>query len=152
MFTAVAQPAEGFGGPPDTAERASRSTEARLGASEDLRSRGAPERRVPCDRVISQIDREGHGVDESLIARSLGTSVAWVERCMLAYGRRPRGQGGESAESKENLMESWEQNEPEERGAEEIEEPGALSERGLGQKQLRKPIPPTPRFNRNRVD
>ena len=153
IFTALAQPVKNLGAPPETVQRAGRSTEAKLEAKEKLKSSGAAERRVPCDQVISQVDREGYAHrDVSVVARSLDTSVVWVERCMLAYGRQPRRPRGESAESKEKRLQRLEEDEPEERGREEIEEPGAPYGRESREKQLRKPIRPTPEFKEDRFD
>jgi hypothetical protein len=86
--------------------------------------------RVPCDRVISKVNREvrivrGESVDISHVAKQLGTSVAWVEHCMRMFGRRPKRPGHEAAGSLEAEIESFEEEEPEEAFAEDVEEPGA---------------------------
>jgi len=147
VFRAMAQPVEGLNALPETVPRAGRSTEANLEAEEEFKSSGAVQRRVPCDQVISQADHDSyvlhHAADLSVVARELDTSAVWVERCMLAYGREVRRPSNKSAESKEQLLESLEEDEPEERGREEIEEPGPPS-RKLPEKQLRQPIRPTP--------
>jgi hypothetical protein len=132
LLTAVAQPVSGSG----TGARAGRTgrTGTNTKAEEELEGIRAAQRRVPCDQVTSRLDRdinvrEGQTVDMSVLAKKLGTSVVWVERCMLAYGRRARRPGAESSESKEQLLESLEQGEPEERGPEDIREAGASSRR-----------------------
>jgi hypothetical protein len=151
MFRAMAQPVEDLGEPPETVQGAGRS-EARPGAKGKLKSSGV-ERRVPCDRVISEVDvHKERATDMSVVARNLNTSAAWVERCMLAYGRHATRPSSKNAESKAMLMESWEQDEPEELGPEENEEAGAPYRRELPEKQLRKLIPPTPGWKGNSFD
>ncbi len=107
--------------------------------------------RVSCDRVISRISHEegiqhGNAPDMSMVARRLGTTVTWVERCMLAYGRRPKRPGLESAESREQHLESFEDQEPEEVAPEDVAEPGAreLKEHAEKERVSRMKPPPTP--------
>ncbi len=108
--------------------------------------------RVPCDRVISRVNREvriihGESVDISHVAKQLGTSIAWVEHCMRMFGRRPKRPGHEAAESLEAEIESFEEEEPEEAFAEDVEEPGAR-ERVIHPpkaRRFRSKPPPTPR-------
>jgi len=129
LLTAVGQPVNGSG--TDAGAGQPRRTDADTKAEEKLEGSLAAQRRAPCDEVTSQVDRDtnargGHTVDMSVVAKELGTSVVWVERCMLAYGRQPRRPSGKSAESREQLLESLEENEPEEENApEDIEEAGA---------------------------
>lgn len=76
--------------------------------------------------VNGRISREkGRAADLSDIAKRLGTSVPWVERCMRTYGRRPKRPSLESAEGREAVLEDYEENEPEESAREDVEEPGA---------------------------
>jgi hypothetical protein len=89
----------------------------------------AAHRRIPCDQVISRVDHDlnaerGQAVDMLLVSRELGTSVTWVERCMRAYGRRVKRPGVESAETTEQRLESFEEDEPEEVQPEDVEEEG----------------------------
>ncbi len=58
-----------------------------------------------------------------MIAHKLGSSPAWVEHCMLAYGRRPKRPGREGEEAREERIEKWEEEEPEEAAAEDAEAP-----------------------------
>ena len=109
-------------------------------------------RRVSCDRVLSTANREvrlskGGTADLSAIARGLGTTVAWVEHCMLAYGRRPRRPGYQTAESRETELERLESDEPEEEFPEDVEEPGARERVVHPQRPrvLRVKPPPTPK-------
>ncbi len=49
--------------------------------------------RIPCTKVLSElhrVERAGalHGGDPGRIAKSLGTTTAWVEKCAHSYGRR----------------------------------------------------------------
>jgi hypothetical protein len=116
---------------------------------------GAPsagrEVRVPCDQVISRIHREvrvehGRPADLSLVAKRMGTSVAWLERCLLSYGRRAKRPGLESAEAREERLEEFEEEEPEETFPEDVEEPGArpLPEHPERERRPRLGLPPTP--------
>jgi len=108
-------------------------------------------RRAPCDAVISEVNKERQSTREpnvnvSRIAKVLGTTVAWAEHCMTAYGRRPPRPGVESSESKEAEIESFEEDEPEEMMPEDTEEDGApdLKEHPERPKLLRVHPPPTP--------
>ncbi len=108
--------------------------------------------RVPCDAVISEVHKETRtvkqaNVDISKVARSLGTTVAWTEHCMRAYGRRPKRPGLESAESREAELESFEDEEPEEVMPEDTEEEGApdLKIHPQRPRLLKIHPPPTPR-------
>lgn len=109
-------------------------------------------RRVACDQVISAVNREvrlrrGEAADISQLAKRLGTSIPWVERCMLMYGRRPQRPGLEAAESKESEIEAFEEEEPEESFPEDKEEPGAHEEPEHPEKPrvFRLEPPPTPK-------
>src|SRR5262249_23184777 len=86
--------------------------------------------RVPCARVVMRVTQEetvqkGRAANLSILARQLGTSRLWVERCMLAYGRQPAHIELENAEEREDALEKLEEEEPEERSVEDVEEPGA---------------------------
>jgi hypothetical protein len=107
--------------------------------------------RISCERVISKIDQQvrrtnGQPADMSQVARQLGTHVIWVEHCMLAYGRRPKRPGYESAEARDERLEALEADEPEESGPEDVEEPGARERPEHPEKErvLRIKPPPTP--------
>jgi hypothetical protein len=87
-------------------------------------------RRVPCTAVMSKVHRQtrlsrGRGADISAIAKQLGTNVPWVERCMLSFGARAQRPGHETAEAREERLESFEEDEFEESGSEDTSEPGA---------------------------
>ena len=104
---------------------ARRGGDGRGTGDEVKRSSGAA-RRVPCDRVISRYNGDpnverGRAVDLSTVARELNTSVIWVERCMLAYGKRLDRSHFESEESAEDRLEALEADEPEESAPEEID-------------------------------
>ena len=108
--------------------------------------------RASCDAVISEVHKETQSikqanVDISKVARKLGTTIAWTEHCMRAYGRRPKRPGLESAESREAELESFEDEEPEETLAEDTEEEGApdLKIHPERQRLLKIHPPPTPR-------
>jgi hypothetical protein len=148
IFEATAQPVEDLGEPPGIVH-GEHKTQANLETKANVKGGGAA-RRVPCDQVISRVDREGrrhkdHEVEISLIARNLNTSVAWVERCMLAYGRRPGRSGGAGAEATERRLERLEEEEPEELGPEEIEERGSSRARELRERQPPQAVPRTPK-------
>jgi len=85
---------------------------------------------VPCIDVIRLVNQQigrvhGGNPDLSRIAHKLKSSPAWVEHCMLAYGRRPKRPGRESAEVLEERFERMEEEEPEEASAEDAEAPDA---------------------------
>jgi hypothetical protein len=148
-FTAVAQPVGGSAAP-GTTDPWQWGTD--LEAKKEFESSGASRRRVPCDQIISRVDHDpnvqkGNAADMSMVARTLGTSVTWVERCMVAYGRRVKRPGRESAETTERRLESLEENEPEEIGPEDVEEEaeGKPHEQPEKQKRLHNVIRrPTP--------
>jgi hypothetical protein len=98
-----------------------------------LESSGALQRRIPCEQVVSQADhdtaaRRGRAVDVGVVARQLGASATWVERCLRVYGRRAKRSDLESAEIRERRLESFEENEPEAIAPEEVEEEGAAAQ------------------------
>ena len=106
---------------------------------------------MSCDAVMSEANRELRTakeihVDLSKVAKKLGTSVAWTEHCMRAYGRRAKRPGLESAESREEELENLEEDEPEEAMPEDKEEEGApdLKVQPEKQRQLKIHPPPTP--------
>jgi hypothetical protein len=105
--------------------------------------------RVPCEQVMSAVNRstrrtKGAPADISEIAEKLGTSVPWVERCMLTYGRRPKRPGHETAEAVEARLERLEEDEPEETAREDAEEAGAVDIEDLPEKQRIERIDPRP--------
>jgi len=103
---------------------------------------------VGCDQVLSEANREalehGRSPKLSVLAKRLGTSGTWVERCLQSYGRRSTRSGYESAEGRENRLELLESEEVEETFPEDAEEPGA-SERPIHPEKERQfkinPIP-----------
>lgn len=107
-------------------------------------------RRVACDRVVSHVDHAmelvyGKNADISKIAQDLNTTIAWVEHCMIVYGRRAKRPGLETAESREMQIEQWEENEVEEVAPEDTDESGER-ERAVKQEKQRKLVPErTPR-------
>lgn len=114
-----------------------------------LRLRVATGGGVACSSVIAQINHgvtaeHGRAADMSHIAKTLGTSPAWVEHCMLAYGRRPKRPGLESAEGREERLESLEENEPEETAPEDKEEEGAPERPEHPEKERQLKVRPTP--------
>jgi len=81
------------------------------------------------------------------IARRLNTSVVWVQRCMMAYGRRPARLAGGEAESRETRLEKLEADEPEEReerAPEESEDLGTSGKHELREKPPRPDRQATP--------
>ena len=93
----------------------------------EIEKNGRESRRVPCDQVISHIDNDlkpGQTTDAARIAIEMHTSVIWVERCMQSYGRRINEEGLHRADVREKLLESLEEDEPEEVGSEELGELG----------------------------
>jgi len=116
--------------------------------------------RVPCDEVIRRIIHDvsaerGKSADISHVARQLHTDIPWVEHCMQAAGRRPKRPGLEAAESREERLEAYESDEPEEAGAEDKQEPGAKErlEHPARERQQKIHIPvPTPDYYHNAED
>jgi hypothetical protein len=153
--TAATQMVGGAGAPARAGQPGDRGgdTEANKGG---VGSSGAL--RVPCDQVISRVDHYAHShsahlsADLSEVAKELGTNVAWVERCMLAYGRRVGRPGKESAASTEQLLKTFEEDEPEEVEREDIDEGlrGGVPERPERQRRLKK-ASRTP-ISRDRLD
>jgi hypothetical protein len=82
----------------------------------------------------------------SMLAKRMHTTVVWVERCMLASGRRPLRPGMESAETREEGLEAFEDAEPEEIAPEDIQEPGARGYKEHPEKERLSRVkpPPTP--------
>jgi hypothetical protein len=93
---------------------------------------------VPCERVISNLDRnmrplkgraanvesqKGREATIAMIAKHLGTTQLWVAQCMRAYGRRVPA-NLENVQNEE-VVEDFEEQEPEESAAEDLTEPGA---------------------------
>lgn len=93
---------------------------------------------VPCEEIISRLDRnlraeKGHAAtveDQraragtvATIAKRVGTTQLWVAQCMRAYGRRVPA----SLENVQNedVVEQFEEQEPEESEPEDLTEPGA---------------------------
>ena len=118
--------------------------------SDDLRGDGVLDstiraaHRAPCDKVISRYNTDpsrdsGRGVDLSAVARDLNTSVIWVERCLVAYGKPVKGSHLETAESVEDRLEALEEEEPEETSREEIEAGGTHPPRAEKQRVLKHP-------------
>ncbi len=109
-------------------------------------SGGAATRRVGCAEVISKLDndtggRRGRGARISVVARALGTTPWWVERCMTAYGRSiPMRRDERTGESlAEDRAERFEEDEPEEVAPEDAEEPGGEHE--APEKPIKTPRP-----------
>ncbi len=80
--------------------------------------------RVPCTTVLAElhrVERRGglRGGDPGRIAKVLGTSPAWVEKCAAVYGRRMQSDL-ESQRRAEALERVWEEHEPEEVAREEL--------------------------------
>lgn len=87
--------------------------------------------KVPCATVLrrlQQVERVGdvRGADPRRVALSLGTSVAWVERCATAHGRRLRV-GREEIRNPEVFAPRWESDEPEETASEELATEGEVA-------------------------
>jgi hypothetical protein len=79
--------------------------------------------------------------DISEIAKRLGTTKIWVERCMRMYGRRPERPHRESAETREAELERMEAEEPEEFFP---EDKGELEMEAKRPEKRRLRLPPTP--------
>jgi len=78
--------------------------------------------------VLHQLQRSEiygnlRGAEPSRVAKVLGTSVAWVEKCAAVYGRRLQGKRVPS-ERREARERAWESGESEEVGREELETAG----------------------------
>ncbi len=79
--------------------------------------------RIPCGTVLRELHRvevrgSTDGGDPGRIAKSLGTTSAWVEKCAAVYGRRLKTDLG--ARSRREAQERvWEEREPEEVAREE---------------------------------
>jgi len=105
--------------------------------------------RVSCDSVMSEVHKETRAtkathVDISKVATRLNTSVAWTEHCMRAYGLRTKRPGVESPEGREQEIESFEEDEPEEAAAEDTEEEGASNPKQHPERQRQLKIHPAP--------
>lgn len=93
---------------------------------------------VPCEQVISRLDRntrplkgraanveaqKGRQATVAAIAKRLGTTQLWVAQCMRAYGRRVPANLQDV--QNEDVIEEFEEQEPEESATEDLAEPGA---------------------------
>ncbi len=93
---------------------------------------------VPCEEIISSLDRsarplkgraaavesqKGREATVAMIAKHLGTTQMWVAQCMRAYGRRVPA-NLENTQN-EDVVEEFEEQEPEESATEDLTEPGA---------------------------
>lgn len=81
--------------------------------------------KVPCPSVVREMHRielrnGNRAPTAELVAKSLGTSAAWVERCAETYGRRLQVDELAS-DRRERYERDWESNEAEEVGREERE-------------------------------
>ena len=93
---------------------------------------------IPCERIISKVDQnlrplkgraanvesqKGREATVAMVARQLGTTQMWVAQCMRAYGRRVPA-NLENVQN-EDMVEEFEDQEPEESASEDLTEPGA---------------------------
>lgn len=111
----------------------------------------APRQRVSCEEVINKVDhdksvQEGHALSVYAVAKALGTPPAWVEQCMMAYGRRlPRKvQEGSGESASEERIERFEEQEAEESFPEDVEESddkGDVEARDEKPAKLERPTP-----------
>ncbi len=108
--------------------------------------------RVGCAQVVAEIDhitgrRGSYRPDASRIARKLGVDRAWVYRCAELYGRRMSRRPAMRDGVQEELEAGWENDEPEEKGPEEVGEDGeALTRPAKPSPQRKHQAPPTPSF------
>lgn len=84
---------------------------------------------VACADVIREVNHEmrltGGGLpDISHIAKEIGSTPAWVERCLQVYGRRAKRPDRQAPENREAQVERYESEEPEESASEDLEEQG----------------------------
>jgi hypothetical protein len=112
-------------------------------------ARQASAGRVPCVEIVRKATSytsrtRGKIVDVSELAKQMGTSVAWVEHCLRAFGRRPKRPSLESHEGREAELEMLEDEEPEESFAEDQEEPGARERPPSTQRPRYLSIKPSP--------
>ncbi len=80
-------------------------------------SPGAAQQRPSCEQVNSEVNRiithrKGGRAGIVAVAKKLKTDEAWVERCMLAYGRIPAADSRISDDERERLQEALETGEP----------------------------------------
>ncbi len=81
--------------------------------------------RLPCTTVLRELHKVEQlgglrGGDPGRIAKTLGTTTAWVERCASAFGRRLQSPG--SSERRRLQQEPlWESSEPDELAREELD-------------------------------
>ena len=121
---------------------------ASAGPGEELETGEAPAQknaRVGCEKVVSETDAEagvavGQSADLATVAKHLGTSTVWVERCLESYGRRTRRLENDSAESREFHLDQLEGDEAEEQFPEDKEEPGVVERKEAGEEE--KPLRP----------
>lgn len=107
--------------------------------------------RVPCDQVLAAdtqaIDSAGgHSVDLTRMARRLGTSAGWVQRCLESYGRGAMRAGLGSAQGAERI-DMFEDQEPEEVAPEDVDNKGSATVLYREHIEHVKP-PPTPDVDR----
>jgi hypothetical protein len=92
---------------------------------------------VPCEQIISNLDRNTRPVKGraantegqkqraatvAMLAKRMGTTQLWVTQCMRAYGRRVPAVL-ENVQN-EDVVEEFEEQEPEESAADDLSEPG----------------------------
>lgn len=75
--------------------------------------------RLPCPSIIREVDLVDQPADPGRIGRLLHQNAAWVERCMVTYGRRVAKPAPVDLDAREDIDEIWESSEPEEIGREE---------------------------------
>jgi hypothetical protein len=84
------------------------------------------EQPVSCPKVIAASDRLEHerpskSRDPIYIGRKLKTHPFWVERCLLAYGRRVSRRVRVDAQTRDKLEKQWESGPVEKVGPQEME-------------------------------
>lgn len=93
---------------------------------------------VPCEQIISRLNRTARPLKGrasqvesqkereatvAMIAKQTGTTQLWVAQCMRAYGRRVPA-NLENVQN-EDVVEDFEEQDPEESASEDLSEPGA---------------------------
>jgi hypothetical protein len=103
---------------------------------------------VSCPKVIAFSDRLSHerpskSRDPLYISRKLHSHPFWVERCLLAYGRRVSRQVQVDDETRDKLEKQWESWPPAQVGTQEQERerdvPWRRPHRGQGSPDIEKP-------------
>ena len=75
---------------------------------------------MSCVEIVHTADRMRQPADPGDVGKWLGQNAAWVERCLVTFGRRIRKSAAVNLDAKEDVEEVWEgSSEADETGREE---------------------------------